>query len=319
MGRHTFESHIRNVQYDRTKRTVFARDYILCPAYPSRAMWHCVLTAGHVQTAPGWGIKQHSGCFLVQYVRHGKGWLRTRSHQFEVRAGELIFLDCHAPYELQADPNDPWELYWAAFDSVVAHHWIEALGCHSNPVLRPGHAARMLTQFQRLLSLVRRKPPGYEASVSALIHNLVAGLFVEQAKARRNGPNAAETNPLEDSSPGLPEPVRSAVARIRQAFFRHLSLEELVHNSGVSRSQLDRLFHKHLGVAPLDYLRQFRILHAKELLRNSQMSVKEISFHVGIEDVNYFSRLFRQRAGMTPKEYRAKTNRHLPLGGPVTA
>ena len=53
------------------------------------------------------------------------------------------------------------------------------------------------------------------------------------------------------------------------------------------------------------YLQGLRIATARDLLRNSNLSISEIAWQVGLQDVSYFSQLFRRHKGMTPQSYRA--------------
>ena len=57
-------------------------------------------------------------------------------------------------------------------------------------------------------------------------------------------------------------------------------------------------------MAPLNYLQSLRIAGARELLRHSNLSVGDIAWQHGIQDVSYFSQLFRRHCGMSPLEYR---------------
>ena len=54
----------------------------------------------------------------------------------------------------------------------------------------------------------------------------------------------------------------------------------------------------------IDYLTSLRIIKAEELLKNSDISIKEICFEVGYRDPNYFSRIFKKNIGITPTEFR---------------
>lgn len=67
---------------------------------------------------------------------------------------------------------------------------------------------------------------------------------------------------------------------------------------------LARCLKKHTGLSPLQYLHELQINKAKSLLANTGLSVSEIGMHVGIENTNYFIRLFRKKLGMTPGQYR---------------
>lgn len=85
----------------------------------------------------------------------------------------------------------------------------------------------------------------------------------------------------------------------------HVSLDKtwLSREAGLSPSQLDRLFQRHLGVTSRQYFENRRITHAKELLKNTAYSIKQIADEVGVHSQPFFSRWFRKHTGMTPSQY----------------
>jgi AraC-like DNA-binding protein len=74
---------------------------------------------------------------------------------------------------------------------------------------------------------------------------------------------------------------------------------------GVSPQHLGRLFRRAYGLAPLEYVVRFRIHRALQLLvSRPDLKVHEVAAWVGYPDANYFVRLFRQREGITPGQFR---------------
>jgi transcriptional regulator GlxA family with amidase domain len=67
---------------------------------------------------------------------------------------------------------------------------------------------------------------------------------------------------------------------------------------------LNRRFKRATGMTPLSYLQSLRIAGAKDLLRHSNLTVGDIAWQLGIQDVSYFSQLFRRHSGMSPLRYR---------------
>ena len=72
----------------------------------------------------------------------------------------------------------------------------------------------------------------------------------------------------------------------------------------VSYRTLHRRFQATAGMAPLAYLQELRVEHAKALLESTLMSVEQIVGQVGYSDVSAFRRLFSKRAGLSPAQYR---------------
>ena len=64
-------------------------------------------------------------------------------------------------------------------------------------------------------------------------------------------------------------------------------------------------FKNEMDIKPSDYLANLRMEKAKELLKNTDMRIREISFQVGYEDDRVFKRRFKKYTGMTPGEYRS--------------
>ena len=74
----------------------------------------------------------------------------------------------------------------------------------------------------------------------------------------------------------------------------------------VDAAYLTRKFTQKYGISPKEYLVEKRMAHAKKLLRETDVSVKEISISVGYLDPLYFSRLFKKKEGVSPLSYRKK-------------
>ena len=83
-----------------------------------------------------------------------------------------------------------------------------------------------------------------------------------------------------------------------------LTISSLAEELGVSSVTLAVEFKNETGISPSDYLAMIRFNQAKELLKNTDMLVKEISLAVGYEDDHVFIRRFKKETGKTPGQYR---------------
>ncbi len=98
------------------------------------------------------------------------------------------------------------------------------------------------------------------------------------------------------------ESLKKAISFIRLNYPSDITMTRVAEQAGIGERHLRNLFTRHLNLSPLDYLNQIRINKSIELLRNSEMSIKEISFQCGFKSPQYFSRVFKQQTGITPRE-----------------
>ncbi len=98
--------------------------------------------------------------------------------------------------------------------------------------------------------------------------------------------------------------VQSCLRFIRGRYAQPVSLEEAAREIGISAAYLSQRFHAEVGITFIEYLTGHRIETAKVLLARSGLSISRVGEQVGLPNYNYFIKLFRDRAGMTPLRYR---------------
>lgn len=93
---------------------------------------------------------------------------------------------------------------------------------------------------------------------------------------------------------------------IETHYFEEIGYREFCGLTRMSESYLCQIFQKLVGLPPAVYLNEIRLQHARRLLQEDRMTIKEVAFSVGVQDANYFARLFRKRFGVSPRDYRAR-------------
>jgi AraC-like DNA-binding protein len=101
------------------------------------------------------------------------------------------------------------------------------------------------------------------------------------------------------------------LSEIEKRFDQPLRMAELARLAGMSERSFFRHFPLHLGMTPVQYLLKVRLQHASERLvyGGVEKRISEIAQACGFEDSNYFSRVFRESMGMSPREYRRRNLR----------
>lgn len=96
--------------------------------------------------------------------------------------------------------------------------------------------------------------------------------------------------------------LKKAISFLRMNFYTNITMEEVAQHAGIGVRYLRKLFSNHLNISPLDYLNQIRINKSIDLLKNTELSIKEVCFTCGFKSPQYFSRVFKQQMGISPKE-----------------
>ncbi|EJM18582.1 transcriptional regulator containing an amidase domain and an AraC-type DNA-binding HTH domain [Pseudomonas sp. GM18] len=91
-----------------------------------------------------------------------------------------------------------------------------------------------------------------------------------------------------------------------------LEVTELARACALSRSHFSRAFKCSTGVSPQDWIRQQRIVRAKQLIQNTDMTLTQISLECGFCDQAHFSHIFTRSEGITPFAWRCRALRTLP-------
>ena len=92
-------------------------------------------------------------------------------------------------------------------------------------------------------------------------------------------------------------------------YSRSISLDDIAEQAMVSKSTALNLFRKYLHITPVNYLINYRLKQAGQLLSKTEKKVSLISSETGFHNVDYFCRLFKKRYQLTPTEYRKQKSR----------
>lgn len=254
-------------------------------------------------------------CFMVE---DGEGELVYEGKKYELRSGDVVFIDCRKAYSHSTGMNPNaglWSLRWCHFygPSMPA---IYAKYCERGglPVIR---GADVSVDLARGADMGRRDDVSCGADVSqyaAILTDIytLASSSDYIRDMRINGKlNDLLTLLMESSwhrEAHTNAPKKMEISRVKSFLDEHyeekLSLESVASHFFIDKHYLARLFKEQYGVTLVTYLQQVRITHAKRMLRFTDKSIEEIGLECGIGELNYFSRVFKKLEGVSPSEFR---------------
>jgi len=105
------------------------------------------------------------------------------------------------------------------------------------------------------------------------------------------------------------ERVKLSLEYIHKYYTDNILLDNIAMASNISKSECCRSFKRILKVTPFEYLMEYRISKASELLLKNKESISNIALNVGFSGISYFGKVFKKYKNCTPSDYRNKYHR----------
>ncbi len=102
------------------------------------------------------------------------------------------------------------------------------------------------------------------------------------------------------------ERIKSMISYIQSHYQDKITVRDIAASVNISERVCYRYFMRNIGMSPVEYLLQYRIRAAEELLANTDKPVTEIALLVGFNNSSYFGKVFHAATGHAPREYRKK-------------
>lgn len=244
--------------------------------------------------------------YLFHYILAGGGTLhaanranKTLTCKLKANEGFLLFPNQISTYI--ADAENPWEYMWLEFDGFQVKSALDACArTEDNPVFSfPSHEMRE-NVLREMLYLIQNK----DAPPLHLIGH--AYLFLDHLTRPHQKPPTEETP--RQKHPASRFYINEAVTFIENNYQKDISIEEIANNCGLNRAYFGKIFKEKFGKSPQDFLMNFRMQKATELLANTELSIGEVGNAVGYANQLHFSRAFKNRYGVSPRQWRERTN-----------
>jgi AraC family transcriptional regulator, arabinose operon regulatory protein len=231
-------------------------------------------------------------CILIVCTK-GRGWLQIGGREWTIQKYDAFLLPQHVPHTYGADPEAPWANYWVHFQGRQSGAYSALLAPDSAaPVFhlyRTGEVIACLEQLYRSMSEV------YTDS------SLIAG---SGALSQLLGLIQLRMHSAERKAWSVEDGIEKGVEFMHKNLGFKLSLQRLAEVAGLSPNHYGAVFKKCHGHSPIDHFNRLKIQKACELLKTTNLRVREIGEMLGLPDPYYFSRLFKKIMGISPRQYR---------------
>lgn len=251
-----------------------------------------VYNSGRQQCEPGYtwgpGVRDH---FLVHHVISGCGSYTAAGITYTVKAGDTFIVYPSVIVTYQADLLDPWEYCWVGFNGAEARIMIAQTPFTPTAPVAAFPCAPSVCDAILDIHSAAGTTPASQLRTIGLLHLFLA-LLMEQADMIPSHTDLSL------------DYVESAIRFIAHNYSSAVDISAVASSAGISRSHLYRVFMRHIGTPPNEYLTRFRISQACELLERSSLPVSAVAASVGYDDQLYFSRVFKKMTGKSPTQLR---------------
>lgn len=277
-----------------------------------------LVTIETAQRAPA-GVVAHVHAKVV-HVMAGRCRIEVGAMTSELSAGDVLVLGAGTSFS--AEPA-PWWRSWTIYldEAFLRQHMRWAIPPHAPlrqgvpPAEWDGRPLRLRIDAQRMLLLepiFRRMSTLTTADNNAAAATNLA-LFAQAVALvvpcfLKPGPPPTDprdaTRVRRAGRPPMRAEVRKAVNLLENDLARSWRVEDLASTVVLSHSQRGRLFHRHLGLAPIQFLAELRLTEFSRLIEETDLAIGEAARRVGWNDPRGATIRFRRRYGVTPSRYR---------------
>lgn len=236
--------------------------------------------------------------YLFHYILSSTGTLMaddskgvTQTYSIKSMQGFMIFPNQITTYV--ADKQLPWEYVWLEFDGLRVKSLLDTIGLSlDKPVYHARNKSLREDMANEMLYISRHK----DESPFHLIGHLY--LFLDYLL------RSAADEQLEHGSKLREFYIHEALTYIEHNFQNEITIEDIAGVCGLNRTYFGKIFKEALGKTPQEFLLNYRMLKAAELLKLTSLSIGDVGLAVGYANQMHFSRAFKNNYGISPREWR---------------
>lgn len=249
----------------------------------------------------GWNILSSRIDFHdLTYVVDGMASYSVDGKQYVVGRGDLLYIPPASLREANLAASHKFEVY--AMNFVLhdgAHRPVHRLPFE--PCAKIGVHPELIALYKSLSTAWLLQDTGFRLTVRAYVELIISKLL--ELAVYKNPVAVADLR------------IRQVIEHITARYADPLTLRELADLVYLSPSYLSILFHRSMGMKLSKYINMIRVNHAESMLMNNMCNVTEASEACGFCDVYYFSRVFTEIKGYTPRESIGKRAQFAPNSG----
>lgn len=236
------------------------------------------------------------------------------AEKYIVSEGEGFFVNSGVLHEMAESGGTKGEFYSIVFhsrlvggnaDSIFWNKYLQPL--ITNTSLKGMKLENKIDWQREIVELVKRawennrkETVGYEFEIR---HHLSKMIFL-LSEYKKQDVCKLSAKAIRDETR-----IKKMIEYIQKHYQEEVLTEQIAKSASISESECLRCFRNTIGTTPIQFLKEFRLQKAAQLLNATTQKVVDIGIQCGFQDMSYFAKTFRSVYGCTPSEYREKNKR----------
>lgn len=236
--------------------------------------------------------------YQLIYITEGRGKFYCETlgsnKAVNVESGMMFLLFPGEWHSYRPDRQTGWKEYWIGFNGHFVDNLIEqGFFSKDRPVFKVNIHEDIVNLYNVAIDTALAQESGFQQNLAGIVGRLLSLAYFYDRNSQFQQSDTANK-------------IGQAKVMIYDDYAT-ISPEEIAAKLCLSYSSFRKTFKEYTGFSPARFINEVRMSKAKELLTNSSISIKEVAYHVGYNNHDYFFTAFRHMTGHTPAEYRKMT------------
>lgn len=254
-------------------------------------MYHCGIEDCEPSHSFGPAVRDH---YLIHYILRGKGFFKIGEKVYHLEKGQGFLICPERITYYEAHSADPWLYCWVGFNGFRAEYYLKQAGItFEEPIFTYDRDTAVSDCIMQMIDTYN-SDSWNETKVLSLLYLFLSHLIDSKGVdgISRQMENRKELY------------VRKVIEYIEMNYSRRIRIWDIAGHIGLDRSYLGSLFKEYLQMSIQQFLLEYRINKACELMKEKSLTMSDISRSVGYEDPLLFSKMFKKVKGKSPRKYR---------------
>ena len=231
---------------------------------------------------------------VLHYITKGSGTFKFNDKVFHLKEGDGFILLNGMKVEYIASIDDPWEYYWIGFSGQNVDQYLHRSSIIDDIIINYNDTSKIPEIIISMCNISKTYNINSSDDILLLsnLNLLLYTISIEFPKPFQYNNNLTHTY------------IQEVLNFINSNYMRNITIQEIADYVHLSRSYLYKMFMKHLGQSTQSYLINLRMYKSSLLLKETNLSISDISNKVGYNDPLLFSKTFSKHFSMSASKYR---------------